>query len=127
MDFPVNPRERRHAPRHRAVAEHGIRGARVRPGYDVAIVDVSARGALVETTRRLLPGALIDLQLEFGDGVKIVRGRVLRSAVSAVQPGALLYRAAVLFDRVLPCLSDGNELPAPPLDERAPATRRPTA
>jgi hypothetical protein len=53
--------ERRLTKRRQSVAEHGIESARVRPGIDAAVVNVSAAGALLETRHRLLPGTAIDI------------------------------------------------------------------
>jgi PilZ domain-containing protein len=93
--------ERRRTTRRRHLEDHGIREARVRSGSDAAVIDVSAGGALIETPRRLLPGAAIELQLISEAGRVAVRGRVLRCAVWRIRPGSIWYRGAVAFDRHL--------------------------
>jgi hypothetical protein len=85
--------------------EHGIVRARVRPGHDVAVIDASAGGLLIETDRRLLPGAAIDLQLATAAGTVAVRGCVLRCTVSRLRAAAVFYRGAIGFERHLPCLT----------------------
>lgn len=85
-------------------AEHGIVRARVRPGHDVAVIDASTGGLLIETDRRLLPGAAIDLQLATTTGTVAVRGCVLRCAVSRLRAAAVLYRGAIGFERHVSCL-----------------------
>jgi len=94
--------DRRRTPRHGRVEEHGIVSAKVRPGRDAAVVDVSAGGALLETAHRLLPGTAVELQLETSGGREIVRGRVLRCTVTSLRSTSVCYRGAVGFDRHLP-------------------------
>lgn len=125
--------ERRRA-RRRRHNEHGIIAARVRPGIDVALIDVSADGALIETSRRLLPGTAVELQLETRQARAAVRGRVVRCSVSRLRASSVSYRGAVSFDRTLPWLADeepaGYGIPVgergerrPGLPPRADATR----
>jgi hypothetical protein len=98
--------DRRRTPRHHSVDGHGIVSARVRPGRDASVIDVSAAGALVETTHRLLPGTDVDLHLETSRGRATVRGRVLRCAVSCLRSASVCYRGAIAFDRHLPWFAD---------------------
>ena len=86
--------------------DHGIVSARVRPGHDVAVIDVSAGGALVEGDYRLMPGTAVDLQLEASGERAAVRGRVLRCAVARLHPTSVCYRGAIRFDRHLPWFVD---------------------
>ena len=94
--------DRRRTPRHGRVEEHGIVSAKVRPGRDASIVDVSAGGALLETTHRLLPGTSVELQFETSVERATVRGRVLRCAVARLRSTSVCYRGAIGFDRHLP-------------------------
>jgi hypothetical protein len=98
--------DRRRTRRHYGDAEHGIVAARVRPGHDAALIDVSAGGALLETAYRLLPGTMVELYLCTRDARAAVRGRVLRCVVAAVGASALCYRGAIGFDRDLTWLAD---------------------
>jgi hypothetical protein len=75
--------------------------ARVRPGREVTVLDLSSGGALIEADHRLLPGSLVELQLAGADGRLAVRGRVLRCSVSSLHPSRITYRAAVAFEREL--------------------------
>jgi hypothetical protein len=83
--------------------------ARVLPGKDVTIVNVSARGALVETQHRLLPGSPVELLVEGDPGRATVRGRVLRCFVSGVRSAGVSYRGAIGFDGDLRWLDDPAE------------------
>jgi hypothetical protein len=94
--------ERRRDRRHRSVEEHGIVSARIRPGDTATLVDVSAGGALIETNRRLLPQASVELRLDMEDQHIVMRGRVLRACVVGLRPACVCYRGAVRFDRHLP-------------------------
>ncbi len=86
----------------------GIVSARVRPGFDVELIDVSSGGALIESARRLLPGTTVELHLAMHDRRVAVRGRVLRCSVSRLRPSSVCYRGAIGFDRRLPWLSDDD-------------------
>ena len=97
---------RRRTRRRSGVEDHGIVAARVRPGHDVSVVDVSAGGTLIESAHRLLPGTSVELQLETANHRLGVRGRVLRCAVVSLRSSAVCYRGAVVFDRYLPWFVD---------------------
>jgi len=91
-----------------ALDEHRIVAASVRPGERARVIDVSAGGALLETSQRLLPGTLVDLQLETRTERTSVRGQVLRCAVVRLRPTWVCYRGAIAFDRDLPWFVDGR-------------------
>jgi len=82
--------------------EHGIVSALVRPGHRARLIDVSAGGALIETSHRLLPGTSVELQVETVSDRARVRGQVVRCAVVRVRPTWVCYRGAIAFDRYLP-------------------------
>ena len=94
--------DRRTTPRLHRPEEHGIVATRVRPGHRAHLVDVSAAGAMVETSYRLLPGTSVELHLETENAHTNIRGRVLRSTVVRVRPSSVCYRGAIAFDRDLP-------------------------
>lgn len=98
--------ERRQTSRRCRPQEHGIVAARVRPGYNASIVDVSAGGALIETEYRLLPGSSVELHMETTTRRTTIRGRVLRCAVAGLRPSSVCYRGAIGFDRQLSWFSD---------------------
>jgi hypothetical protein len=109
------PLDRRRSPRYRP-GDHGIVSARVRPGRDVSVIDVSGRGALVECAHRLAPGAPVEFHMRRESGpTEAVRGRVVRCAVTQVRSDAVLYRGAIAFDRQitwLPSEFEGYAVPA---------------
>jgi hypothetical protein len=98
--------ERRLSRRRRSVAEHGIVSARVRPGIDASVVDVSAAGALIETSHRLLPGSSVEICFDPDKRRPAVRGKVVRCAVAQLGPDQVCYRGAILFDQHLPWIAD---------------------
>ena len=77
---------------------------RIRPGHDVVIIDLSQDGALVETSRRLTPGASADLQLDAPEGRHATRAAVVRSYVCLLMADMVLFRTALQFDRPVPWL-----------------------
>ena len=94
MDRRVKHHDRRREAR---VIASGLR-ARVRPGHVLAIVDVSAGGALVEAGCQLRPGSRIDVHLESDRERLLVRASVTRCTVASIDPGAgITYRAALCF------------------------------
>ncbi len=81
--------------------------ARIRPGHDVAIVDVSAGGALVEGAYRMRPGASVELQLRNEQQRdESIRGRIDRCIVARVRRDSVAYRGAIVFDRQLLWFAD---------------------
>jgi len=102
--------DRRRAHRRQTLEEHGIVHARVRPGHEVVLVDVSAGGALLESARRLLPGALIELHLATPGRAVSLRGRVLRCAVARLRAAGVWYHGAIKFDRDLSWFHDHDTM-----------------
>ena len=102
--------------------------ARIRPGQDVAIIDVSAGGALVEGSGRLLPGTVVELHLrsEQQEQAVCVKGRVGRCSIARLRPDSIRYRGAIVFDQHLSRFFDqesrGYSVPISE-DRRADTTR----
>jgi hypothetical protein len=110
--------DRRQTTRHRQIEVHGVVATRVEPGNHARLIDVSAGGALIETSHRLLPGAAVELHMESKTQRAAVRGRVLRCAVVRVRPTFVCYRGAISFDRHLPWFVDASGCPVPSVDSR---------
>lgn len=100
--------DRRRARRRRTIHDHGIVSARVRPGREALLLDVSAGGALVETTYRLLPGSPIELHVATNERRASVRGGVLRCEVVGVRAAGMCYRSAIGFDCLLSWFVNGE-------------------
>ena len=95
---PTTNDERRTAPRVPPDCTPWPRDARLRPGQDVVLLNVSRGGALVESGNRMTPGVRTELQL-LGALRRIIRGRIERCHVSALEP--LRYRGAIVFEERL--------------------------
>ena len=93
--------ERRGAPRTSPSIGSPLATARIRPGREVRVLDVSRLGVLVEGAMRLAPGSLVEIQIEVSAKLWQARGRVQRCYVSSLNPGPPRYRAALAFDRPL--------------------------
>lgn len=91
--------ERRAHVRRAAARGNLLPVGRFRSGHDFALVNLSDGGALLETRRRVLPGARVDIVFERDDGSVAAPGHVVRSAVASVGEEGVLYRAAVRFER----------------------------
>jgi hypothetical protein len=73
--------------------------ATLRPGTMVVLLDVSARGALVQTAKPLRPGARVHLQVVTAARRVSTVGTVLRCMVwSLVGDDGVIYRGAMRFD-----------------------------
>jgi hypothetical protein len=67
------------------------------------VVNLSSRGALLESSTRMRPGTCTELYLASRGGRRVLRGCVLRCAVAQLNP--LRYRGAVIFDAPLSIVS----------------------
>jgi hypothetical protein len=77
----------------------GLSRATVRPGCAVAVIDLSAGGALVQAARPLRPGAHVHLQLVTSRRTFSVAAHVLRCAVWSLDADhGVLYRGALQFE-----------------------------
>lgn len=73
--------------------------ATLRPGCMVVLVDVSLRGALVQTARPIRPGARVHLQVLTASRRFATVATVLRCMVWAlVGDDGVIYRGAIRFD-----------------------------
>lgn len=91
--------ERRRAERIPAAEWTSISRARVRPGPDVLIVNVSRCGVLVECASAILPGQIVVLEVCAGHTQWETRGAVVRAFVTMVEHQRARYRGAIEFDR----------------------------
>ena len=91
--------ERRRAERRVPEPEESLARVRLRTGRDLAVVDISNTGALVESTLRLLPGTHVDVHVTTTLGRVLMRSRVARCFVSELRPDLVCYRGALMFER----------------------------
>lgn len=102
-------KDRRALPRRTSDEIPWLFEAKLRPGLDVAVIDLSRSGALVETHRRLMPGARVVLQLLGPQVGLVVPATVLRCYVSAVfRDRGVRYRGALAFDKTLDANREGD-------------------
>jgi hypothetical protein len=91
--------ERRRAIRRVPQPDEPIARVRLRTGRELAVLDVSNAGMCVEGSTRLLPGTHLDVHVVTRDGRMLVRSRVARCHVSALQADVVTYRGALAFER----------------------------
>jgi hypothetical protein len=73
--------------------------ARLLPGGDVDVVNISATGLLVEGRARPAVGTVVSIRLQ-GSNVARLEGRIVRSRVSTIhRDGTLSYESAIEFDQ----------------------------
>lgn len=90
--------ERRGMPRLCADATRRLQ-SRLRPGTEIALIDFSAGGALIESDRRLLPGVRVELQVLTQGGRFDLAGWLIRAEVASLSTNRVRYRGAIQFDR----------------------------
>lgn len=89
--------ERRKDPRVEGGGHSFQSSAVLRPGQEVTLVNISRRGALIDSGVRLRPGAQAELLL-CGTDVRVrVEGRLHRCHVVRLDP--VRYRGVVVFDQ----------------------------
>jgi PilZ domain len=72
----------------------------LRPGYAVALIDLSCGGALIQGPRPLRPGARVHLHLTIASRRLGIGAQVLRCAVASLEAGeGVQYRGALKFDQ----------------------------
>ena len=108
-------RDRRQFSRRRERELEWVRTVRLRSAGEVALIDLSAGGALIDAAVPLRPGALLSLEI-IGRGLEaVVPLHVIRSHISALMPEGARYRGAVSFARPieLPGIHPPADLPLP--------------
>jgi hypothetical protein len=95
----LRPSDRRRASRRRAADLAGQWGLRLGPDGDASIVDISCSGVRLETTTRLHPGNLIDLEVIGMEGSLAVGARLIRTETVDADGPDVKYRAAAMFLR----------------------------
>ena len=101
LDVSVEPGENRRVhERLRASDVRWLRGARIKYGADIRILDISAGGILLETSSQLAPDANVVVELLGAESPILVPSRVLRCRTASL--GEILkYQGACAFKRPL--------------------------
>lgn len=126
--------ERRRTVRRAPSLDEPISRMRLRTGRELSVVNVSNTGVLVEGAARLLPGTHVDVHVVTREGRVLVRSRVTRAYVFALESDLVRYRGALAFDRTVDTTVIGYAVPSslltaadmpgteyPPLDVPQPA------
>ena len=83
----------------------------LRPGYSVALVDLSAGGALIEGPRPLRPGMRVHVQIVTSARRFGLTAHVMRCSVASLDSGAgVRYRGALRFDERCEAIWEGGTL-----------------
>jgi hypothetical protein len=90
--------ERRRSARRRPTTDEALSWARLRTGTELAVLDISHHGALVESRTRLLPGTHVDLHLMTTGGRVLQRAKIARAFVGRLDGSSLSYHVALAFD-----------------------------
>jgi hypothetical protein len=98
--------DRRAEPRLAAAALQ-IERATLRPGCLVAVLDLSASGAQVQSERPLRPGSRLHVRIAARGGALAVAADVVRCSVWIVEADVVIYRGALRFEE--PCTAFWEE------------------
>ena len=104
--------ERRAEPRLAATALE-IERATLRPGCLVAVLDLSANGAQVQSERPLRPGSRIHVRIAARHWTVAVAADVVRCSVWIVQADAVIYRGALKFEEACTAIWEERATSAP--------------
>jgi hypothetical protein len=113
MNSTEAPNERRSAPRQLIGSAQSL--VKLRLGREVAVLNTSRSGILIEGRVRLQPGGRIELQQDSPAGYVPVH--VARCEVSLLDEHGVIYRAGLAFAEPLAVAWCGNGEAGPPGDE----------
>ena len=112
--MPIETGDRRGAVRWSPGPAHPASRVRLRAGRELQVIDVSAFGALVEGSTRLLPGTHLDVHVTATHGRTLVRAQVERCTVWTLTADEVRYRGALAFGSAVDLAA-----PDPPADPDA--------
>ncbi len=75
-----------------------FKSVRLLAGQEIQLINLSAGGAMLESTTRIMPGAKICIRLVAHDALFLLHGRVLQSRASALSESGITYQCRVAFD-----------------------------
>ena len=90
-----------------------IERATLRPGCLVAVIDLSANGAQVQSERPLRPGSRVHVRVAARHWTLAVAADVVRCSVWIVQADAVIYRGALRFEEACAAVWEENAGAAP--------------
>ena len=100
-DSPENPSGSR-SPRVQTSHIGASSSARLMPGGDAEVINISNTGLRIEGRNRLVVGATVSIRIR-GSAIKRFDGKIVRSHVSTIhRDGSLSYESAIEFDRPYP-------------------------
>jgi hypothetical protein len=108
LDDLVNPlandvvQDRRRAPRIPLNELNTAMQLTMRGTGELAVVNLSESGALIQTTHYLRLGGTADVFVHLEHGRHTLRARIVRVQVQAITPTGPLYQAALQFETPLP-------------------------
>ena len=107
---PQNPivRENRTAPRYDTSDIPNLRIIGDGGGPEAKLVNISRRGALIESREHMLPGTSIYLQLAIDENVHFVRGRIIGNRSFSMNRG--VFKIAIAFEEDFTSLPSSNNL-----------------
>ena len=118
----VDASSSKRAKRLRASEANVVRQARLLPGGDADILNISNTGLLVENKSRLPIGSTVNVRVQ-GSAVMGIEGHIVRSRVSAIhRDGTLTYETAIEFEH--PQAIDGEELELPKPRSASPGKKK---
>ena len=76
-------------------------------GPEIKLINISRRGALIESPERKSLRSRISLRLATEEEAYLLKGRIIRCSTCPMNPEVLKYRYAIIFDKdfsILPLL-----------------------
>ena len=75
---------------------------------EAKLINISRRGALIESRERMLPGTCIYLQLAVDENIHFVRGRIIGHRNSSTNGG--VFKTAIAFDEEFTSLPSSDNM-----------------
>ena len=100
---------RRKVPRFDASAIPNLKSIHQVDGPEVNLINISRRGALIESSERILPGPNISLRIVTVDAVHIIKGRIVHYSIYPGSNRKVLYQFAFAFDEDFTILPAGTD------------------
>lgn len=92
-----------------ASAIPSLKSVHIAEGPGIKLINISRRGALIETQKEMSPGSGVSLRIVTAEAVYLIKGWILRCNVHTIDK-ASAYQCAISFEK------DFTKLP---LDEKA--------